>query len=87
MGNREYPMKKLLINKLKSNHALVMVLCCAVPMLLLFSLLLSGKLGTWGYYSFLLFCPLMHLLMPHHGHKSHSNKEETQKQIEWKDVK
>jgi hypothetical protein len=51
---------------MKKKHVLLMLLCCAIPLGLLFFLSLTGKAGSWGFYALFLLCPLMHVfLMPH----------------------
>ena len=49
--------------KIKSNHFMAMVLCCAIPLggIALFSYL--NLIGSWGYYAIFLLCPLMHIVM------------------------
>ncbi len=76
-------MIKLLIKKIKKNHALAMILCCGIPIVGILALSSLGILGCWGYYAFMLICPVGHLLMMR---GMHSNSEETmvQRQIEHK---
>jgi len=76
-------MIKLLIKKIKKNHALAMILCCGIPIVGILALSSLGILGSWGYYAFMLICPVGHLLMMR---GMHSNSEETmvQRQIEHK---
>ena len=61
-------------------HAVLMLICCAIPLLLIAALSALGILGTWGLYGLILLCPLMHLLMMRHGH-AHSKKS-TQEALE-----
>jgi len=56
-------MKITLFDKIRDNHSLMMVLCCAVPMIAVLSLSYSGVFGSWGYYALFLICPLTHILM------------------------
>lgn len=56
-------MKPSLFEKVRKNHSLAMVLCCAVPLALVMILSVSGRLGSWGYYALMLLCPLMHVFM------------------------
>ncbi|GEM_PF-116213 len=50
--------------RLKGNHALLMVICCVVPMALLAAVLLFNiPLGTVGFFAIMLACPLMHIFM------------------------
>ena len=76
-------MIKLLLEKIKKNHALAMILCCGIPIVGIMALSSLGVLGSWGYYAFMLICPVGHLLMMR---GIHSNSEETmvQRQIEHK---
>ena len=76
-------MINLLIEKIKKNQPLAMILCCG--MLLVGILVLSslGILGSWGYYALLLICPLGHLLMMR-GMHSNSEKNMVPRQIEHK---
>ena len=75
-----------LISKIKQNHFLSMVICCAAPLIAILALSSLGVLGSWGYYGLLLLCPLGHLLMMrsmHTGHSAAKAKPEI-KQIEFK---
>jgi hypothetical protein len=76
-------MIKLLLEKIKKNHALAMILCCGIPLVGILALSSLGILGSWGYYALLLICPLGHLLMMR---GMHSNSEENMvpRQIEHK---
>ena len=76
-------MIKLLIEKIKSNHALAMILCCGIPMVGILALSSLGILGSWGYYALFIICPVGHLLMMR---GMHSNSEESMvpRQIEHK---
>jgi len=76
-------MIKLLIEKIKKNHALAMILCCGIPLVGILALSSLGILGSWGYYALILICPVGHLLMMR---GMHSNSKETMvpRQIEYK---
>lgn len=76
-------MTKLLLEKIKKNHALAMILCCAIPIVGILTLVSLGILGSWGYYALILICPVGHLLMMR---GMHSNAEENAlpQQIEYK---
>ena len=76
-------MIKLLLEKIKKNHALAMILCCGIPIVGILVLSTSGLLGSWGYYALLVICPVGHLLMMR---GMHSNSKETMvpRQIEYK---
>lgn len=59
--------------KISGNHALMMVLCCVVPILILFSAVKVFGLGQqWLFWGFLILCPLMHVIMMRH----HAGKQE-----------
>ena len=76
-------MIKLLLEKIKKNHVLAMILCCGIPIVGILALSSLGILGSWGYYALFLICPVGHLLMMR---GMHSNSEETMvpRQIEYK---
>jgi hypothetical protein len=59
-----------LINKIKENHFLAMIICCAIPLVAILALSYLGFLGSWGYYALILLCPLMHIVMMRGMHKS-----------------
>ena len=70
---RNRMMIKLLFEKIKKNHALMMIMCCGIPLVGILTLTSFGILGSWGYYALLLICPLGHLLMMR---GMHSNTED-----------
>jgi len=76
-------MIKLLIEKIKKNHALAMILCCGIPIVGILVLSTSGLLGSWGYYALLVICPVGHLLMMR-GMHANSKKTMVPRQIEYK---
>ena len=76
-------MINLLIEKIKKNHTLAMILCCGIPLVGILVLSSLGILGSWGYYALLLICPLGHLLMMR-GMHSNSEKKMVPRQIEHK---
>jgi Protein of unknown function (DUF2933) len=80
---KDKKMIKLLIEKIKKNHALAMILCCGIPIVGIMALSSLGILGSWGYYALILICPVGHLLMMR---GMHSNSEESMvpRQIEHK---
>ncbi len=49
-------MKSLLL-KIRGNHMLAMVLCCALPLGLIVMVSATGILGSWGYYALMLLLP------------------------------
>jgi hypothetical protein len=56
-------MLKSIVNKIRQNPFLSMVLCCALPLMAIFTLSLLGILKSWGLYALVLICPLAHLWM------------------------
>ena len=81
-------MLKSIFLKIKQNHLLTMILCCAIPLVGIFVLWSTGVMGWWGYYALLLLCPLGHLfmmrgMMHHSGHHDVKAPEMT-KEIEYK---
>jgi hypothetical protein len=48
---------KTLLEMIKKNHALAMILCCAIPLVGILALSSLGVLGSWGYYALILICP------------------------------
>ena len=73
-----------LFQKIKQNHLLAMVLCCAIPVVGILALSYMGVLGSWGYYALLLICPLGHILMMRgmHSDAHHKNPEQDVKQVD-----
>ena len=65
-------MIKSLFLKLKQNHFLAMVLCCAIPIVGILALSASGVLGSWAYFLVFLLCPLGHIFMMRGMHSSHA---------------
>jgi len=61
-------MKVMLFDKIRNNHSLLMILCCALPIVAVLSFSYLGILGSWGYYALFLLCPLSHILMHRKGH-------------------
>lgn len=66
---------KTLFNKLQNNHSLLMILCCAIPLIAIMTLSYFDVLGAWAGFAIILLCPLMHLFM----HKGHSGKGKSDK--------
>lgn len=67
-------MIKSLFTKIKQNHFLAMVLCCAIPIIGILALSASGVLGSWAYVLVILLCPLGHILMMRGMHSSHAEQ-------------
>lgn len=78
---RNKKMIKLLIEKIKKNHALAMILCCGIPIVGIMALSFFGILGSWGYYALIIICPIGHLLMMREMHSNSGDKMVT-RQIE-----
>ncbi len=52
------------IRLIKGNHALLMIICCVVPMALLAAIFVFNvPIGTVGLFLIMLACPLMHVFM------------------------
>jgi hypothetical protein len=64
-----------LLKRVKKNHFLAMIICCAIPLVGILGLSYLGLLGSWGYYALILLCPLMHIVMMRGMHKSHHNDD------------
>ena len=62
----------MLFDKIRNNHMLMMILCCAIPIAAVLSLSYLDVLRSWGYYALFLLCPLAHILM---FRKSHTKKD------------
>jgi hypothetical protein len=79
-------MLRTTFEKIKTNHMLLMVLCCAAPIIGFLILSFIGLKESWGYYALFLLCPIAHIFMMR-GMKSCShglNSLEKPKQIEFK---
>ena len=79
-------MLKSIFLKIKQNHALAMILCCAIPIVGILTLSSLGILGSWGYFALILLCPLGHIFMMR-GMHSHSNDTTVRPRIEHTDDK
>ncbi len=63
--------------KNKRGHYLMMLICCALPLLLLIAAVSFFDLGKAGlYWLVFLLCPLMHFVMMRKMHENHSDKKE-----------
>jgi hypothetical protein len=69
-------MKIMIFEKIRHNHALLMILCCAAPLVGLLALSYLGLLGSWAFYALFLLCPLAHILMCRKGHGEHGEKND-----------
>jgi hypothetical protein len=56
-------MIKSLFLKIKQNNFVAMVLCCAIPIIGIMALSVSGVLESWAYLLVFLLCPLGHIFM------------------------
>ena len=81
---RNIRMIKLLLEKIKKNHALAMILCCGIPLVGIMALSSLGLLGSWGYYALILLCPLGHIFMMRGMMHSNSKENMVPRQIEHK---
>ncbi len=79
-------MMKALLEMIKKNHALAMILCCAIPVIAILALSSIGALGSWGYSALILLCPLAHIFMIR-GMHSTSKDTKGRKRIEYIDDK
>jgi len=71
-----------LIQLIKKNHALAMILCCAIPIVGILALSSLGVLGSWGYYALILLCPLGHIFMMRGMHSKSKDNATMQPRIE-----
>jgi len=67
-------MIKAIFAKIKQNHFLAMVLCCAIPIVGILALSAAGFLGSWAYFLLILLCPLGHIFMMRGMHSSHAEQ-------------
>ena len=68
-------MIKSLFIKIKQNHSLAMILCCAIPLVGILALSSLGIIGSWGYYALILICPLGHIFMMRGMHSASKDSE------------
>jgi hypothetical protein len=75
-----------IITKIKQNHFLAMILCCAIPIVGILVLSAFGVLGSWAYLLMILICPLGHIFMMRGMHSAHadSNTHPEIKELEHK---
>ena len=67
-------MIKSLFLKIKQNHFMAMVLCCAIPIIGILALSAFGVIGSWAYFLVILLCPLGHIFMMRGMHSSHAEQ-------------
>ncbi len=71
MGKINLSLKKS-IQKIKNNHWLVMLLCCAIPIILLMTLASFFKIDNkYLLWSLILLCPIIHYFVMKDMHKNH----------------
>lgn len=64
------------LGKIRHNHGLMMLICCAVPLILLFAAsYFFGLSSRYTYWAILLLCPLMHIFMMKDMHVSHKDRQ------------
>ena len=62
--------------QVKNNHAMMMVVCCAVPLILLvIAVNVFNFNSLYLYWFVILLCPLMHILMMKDHHKHGQSKK------------
>lgn len=70
---------KEFFKRIKHNHGLMMVLCCLVPLLLLYgAVYFFGLSKSYLYWFAILLCPLMHFWMMKDMHKHGKGQDEGQ---------
>mgnify|MGYP001617807754 CR=1 FL=1 len=66
-----------IIERIKHNHGLMMILCCLVPLVLLFiAVKYFGLNGSYLFWLVLLLCPLSHYFMMKHMHSEKGKETE-----------
>lgn len=68
-------MFKSVLTKIKQNHSLAMLLCCAIPIVGILALSAFGIVGSWAYLLLILICPLGHVFMMRGMHSAHKETE------------
>ena len=66
-------MIKWIYTKIKQNHFLTMILCCAIPVVGILALSAFGVLGSWAYFLMILICPLGHIFMMRGMNSAHAD--------------
>ena len=68
---------KNLFNKIKHNHGLMMIICCATPLvILILAIYFLGVSNKYIFWLVILLCPLMHFFMMKYMHEDNKNGEE-----------
>ena len=61
-----------LLNKISKNNWLMMIICCAIPLILLaISVYVFGLDNKYIFWFILLLCPILHYFMMKDMHKKH----------------
>jgi hypothetical protein len=68
-------MLKSILAKIKQNHALMMINCCAIPIVGILTLSSLGIRGSWEYFALILICPLGHIFMMRGMHSAHADSK------------
>ncbi|MBI4739209.1 DUF2933 domain-containing protein [Candidatus Woesearchaeota archaeon] len=69
-----------LYEKIRHNHALLMLICCAVPIILLLVAVYAFAVDRqYIFWAMLLLCPAMHFIMMKDMHKHPAPQEEQKK--------
>jgi len=64
-----------LIQKIKQDHLLMMIICCGLPIILgLIAVYFLGLSKNYLFWIFLIICPLSHYFMMKYMHKDNKNK-------------
>lgn len=67
---------KDLYGKIRHNHALMMIVCCAVPLIILLgAVYFFGLSKSYLVWFIILLCPLMHYFMMKDMHKDHEGNK------------
>ena len=66
---------KNIFNKIRENHWLMMIVCCATPLIIAGILFYFG-FKTYAILAVMLLCPILHYFMMKNTHKKHNlNKD------------
>ena len=69
-----------IFKKIKENHWLMMLICCAVPLIILVvAVYIFGLSNKYLFWFILLLCPILHYFMMKDMYKKHSTKEGNKK--------
>ncbi len=64
---------KNLFKKIRHNHWLLMIICCAVPLILLIiAIYIFGLSKSYWIWGIILLCPILHYFMMKDIHKKHT---------------